>query len=282
MTLDILAREGFARHRIVYWDNSYDTVVIMNPGVYHWRAGGEKHINDPRSIASLQVQHISSLNILQFHSHAHKDSTTHPTKSSPFPQEYVSSKNWSAYENYRKTSMEVVQACTLRGQLEFVKDKTPVDLSLVEPATEIVRRFVTGAMSFGSISLEAHQTLAIAMNRIGGKSNTGEGGENADRYLNQDPQFNRRSAIKQVASGRFGVTSSYLANADDLQIKMAQGAKPGEGGELPGYKVSICKLCPSFVAGKIDFSYERRLFFVYGTRSPLISPLPGIPCREWV
>ena len=206
VTFDILAREAFARHRITYWDDSFDTVVINNPGIYHWRAGGEKHINDPRSIASLQ--------------------------------EYVSSKNWSAYENYRKTSMEVVQACTLRGQLEFVKDKTPVDISLVEPASDIVKRFATGAMSFGSISLEAHQTLAIAMNRIGGKSNTGEGGENADRYLNQDPQHNRRSAIKQVASGRFGVTSSYLASADDLQIKMAQGAKPGEGGELPGYKVN--------------------------------------------
>ena len=206
VNFDILAREGFARHRMAYWDDTFDTVVINNPGIYHWRAGGEKHINDPRSIASLQ--------------------------------EYVNSKSWSAYENYRKSSMEVVQACTLRGQLEFVKNKTPVDLNLVEPASDIVKRFATGAMSFGSISLEAHQTLAIAMNRIGGKSNTGEGGENADRYLNQDPQFNRRSAIKQVASGRFGVTSSYLANADDLQIKMAQGAKPGEGGELPGYKVT--------------------------------------------
>ncbi|XP_014214359.1 putative glutamate synthase [NADPH] isoform X1 [Copidosoma floridanum] len=206
VNFDILAREGFSRHRMTYWDDSFDTVVINNPGIYHWRAGGEKHINDPRSIASLQ--------------------------------EYVNSKNWSAYENYRQTSMEVVQACTLRGQLEFVKNKTAVDISLVEPASEIVKRFATGAMSFGSISLEAHSTLAIAMNRIGGKSNTGEGGENADRYLNQDPQFNKRSAIKQVASGRFGVTSCYLANADDLQIKMAQGAKPGEGGELPGYKVT--------------------------------------------
>ena len=101
-----------------------------------------------------------------------------------------------------------------------------------------MKRFVTGAMSFGSISLEAHTSLAVAMNRLGGKSNTGEGGENADRYLNQDPQHNKRSAIKQVASGRFGVTAAYLANADELQIKMAQGAKPGEGGELPGYKVT--------------------------------------------
>ncbi|KAK3877294.1 hypothetical protein Pcinc_017997 [Petrolisthes cinctipes] len=111
-------------------------------------------------------------------------------------------------------------------------------ITQVEPAAEIVKRFATGAMSFGSISLEAHTTLAIAMNRVGAKSNTGEGGENAERYMNQEPEFNKRSAIKQVASGRFGVTASYLAHADDLQIKMAQGAKPGEGGELPGYKVS--------------------------------------------
>ena len=108
----------------------------------------------------------------------------------------------------------------------------------VEPASNIVKRFATGAMSFGSISLEAHTTLAMAMNRLGGKSNTGEGGENPERYLNQDPDYNKRSAIKQVASARFGVTSPYLSNADELQIKMAQGAKPGEGGELPGYKVS--------------------------------------------
>ena len=113
-----------------------------------------------------------------------------------------------------------------------------IDIGEVEPAANIVKRFCTGAMSFGSISLEAHTTLAMAMNRMGGKSNTGEGGENPDRYLNQDPEFNKRSAIKQVASARFGVTSSYLSNADELQIKMAQGAKPGEGGELPGYKVS--------------------------------------------
>ncbi|XP_033228297.1 putative glutamate synthase [NADPH] isoform X2 [Belonocnema kinseyi] len=206
VNFDILAKEAFDRHQMTYWEKPLDMVVIRNPGIFHWRAGGEKHINDPVSIASLQ--------------------------------EYVESKNGSAYENYRKSTMEAVQACTLRGQLQLVTTNEPVPIEEVESATEIVRRFATGAMSFGSISLEAHQTLAIAMNRIGGKSNTGEGGEDADRYLNQDPEFNRRSAIKQVASGRFGVTSSYLANADDLQIKMAQGAKPGEGGELPGYKVT--------------------------------------------
>jgi glutamate synthase (NADPH/NADH) large chain len=122
---------------------------------------------------------------------------------------------------------------TLRGLLAFKSDRPPVPIEEVEPVSEIVRRFSTGAMSYGSISAEAHQTLAIAMNRLGGKSNTGEGGEDKDRLY--DPE--RRSAIKQVASGRFGVTSDYLTNATDLQIKMAQGAKPGEGGQLPGQKV---------------------------------------------
>ncbi|XP_017887096.1 putative glutamate synthase [NADPH] isoform X2 [Ceratina calcarata] len=203
---DILAKEAFERHQITYYKKPMDMLVIRNPGIYHWRSGGEKHINDPDSIANLQ--------------------------------DYVNSKNWNAYEKYRKTTMEMVKTCTLRGQLELVQSKTSIPIEEVEPASEIVKRFATGAMSFGSISIEAHSTLAIAMNRIKGKSNTGEGGENADRYLNQDPEYNKRSAIKQVASGRFGVTSSYLANADDLQIKMAQGAKPGEGGELPGYKVT--------------------------------------------
>ncbi|EGI70214.1 PREDICTED: putative glutamate synthase [NADPH] isoform X2 [Acromyrmex echinatior] len=206
VTFDILGKEAFQRHQMTYWDKPMDLLVIRNPGIYHWRSGGEKHINDPASIASLQ--------------------------------EYVVSKNNSAYENYRKTTMEVVKACTLRGQLQLKQSRDPIPITDVESASEIVKRFATGAMSFGSISMESHSTLAIAMNRIGGKSNTGEGGENADRYLNQDPEFSKRSSIKQVASGRFGVTASYLANADDLQIKMAQGAKPGEGGELPGYKVT--------------------------------------------
>ncbi|XP_066597072.1 uncharacterized protein [Prorops nasuta] len=206
VTFEILGKEAFERHQMTYWNKPMDMLIIRNPGVFHWRSGGEKHINDPVSISNLQ--------------------------------DYVVSKNNPAYENYCKTTMEVVRACTLRGQLELKQSKQSIPIEEVESASEIVKRFATGAMSFGSISLEAHQTLAIAMNRIGGKSNTGEGGENADRYLNQDPNFNRRSAIKQVASGRFGVTSSYLANADDLQIKMAQGAKPGEGGELPGYKVT--------------------------------------------
>jgi glutamate synthase (NADH) len=122
---------------------------------------------------------------------------------------------------------------TLRGQLKFKFDPArAVPLEDVEPASNIVKRFATGAMSLGSISREAHETLAVAMNGLGGRSNTGEGGEDPARFLD-----NRRSAIKQVASGRFGVTSHYLANSDQIQIKMAQGAKPGEGGELPGFKV---------------------------------------------
>ncbi|CAH2107002.1 unnamed protein product [Euphydryas editha] len=205
VTFEILSQETFDRHALTYGDCK-DMLVLRNPGNYHWRAGGEKHINDPLSIANLQ--------------------------------EAVVSNSSSAYDRYRESALESIRACTLRGQLELVKLDEPLPLSEIEPASEIVKRFATGAMSFGSISLEAHTTLAVAMNRVGGKSNTGEGGENADRYLNQDPEFNKRSAIKQVASGRFGVTASYLAHADDLQIKMAQGAKPGEGGELPGYKVT--------------------------------------------
>ncbi|XP_035214199.1 putative glutamate synthase [NADPH] [Stegodyphus dumicola] len=141
-------------------------------------------------------------------------------------------------QNLWKLQWENVRACTLRGQFELAKVPEPIDICEVEEAKEIVKRFATGAMSFGSISLEAHKTLAMAMNRVGGKSNTGEGGEDPDRYVITDPNNNVRSAIKQVASGRFGVTIEYLTNADELQIKMAQGAKPGEGGELPGYKVS--------------------------------------------
>ncbi|KAI5644015.1 glutamine amidotransferases class-II domain-containing protein [Phthorimaea operculella] len=201
----MLWKETFDRHRLIY-GGCADALVLRNPGNYHWRAGGEKHVNDPMSIANLQ--------------------------------EAATNNSRGAYDKFRESALESIRACTLRGQLELVKLDEPIPLSEVEPASEIVKRFATGAMSFGSISLEAHTTLAIAMNRIGGKSNTGEGGENADRYLNQDPDYNKRSAIKQVASGRFGVTASYLAHADDLQIKMAQGAKPGEGGELPGYKVT--------------------------------------------
>lgn len=197
---------------------TYDSLILRNPGYYHWRSGGEKHINDPLAIASLQDA-------------ARRNSV-------------------QAYKDFVRLTMDANRSCTLRGQLELNYGmRAPVPIDEVEPIISIVKRFATGAMSFGSISLEAHTTLAVAMNHIGGKSNTGEGGEDRNRWIvpkkpddfdvfKSKPLNNQRSAIKQVASGRFGVTASYLANADELQIKMAQGAKPGEGGELPGPKVT--------------------------------------------
>lgn len=183
-----------------------DSRILRNPGFYHWRSGGEKHINDPLAIANLQDAARTNSRL--------------------------------AYKQFVEHTNNAVRECALRGQLRLKYSDNPVPIDEVEPAKEIVKRFATGAMSFGSISIEAHTTLAIAMNRVGAKSNTGEGGEDADRWEMKDPEQNMRSAIKQVASGRFGVTAAYLANADELQIKMAQGAKPGEGGELPGHKVS--------------------------------------------
>lgn len=214
-TFEILASEALKRHRAAFpvvtnADKHVfgDSRVLVASGTYHWRAGGEKHINEPESIAKLQA--ATRLN------------------------------NSKTFHEYSQASNLAQRWCTLRGQLEIkTSSKLEIPMDQVEPASEIVKRFVTGAMSFGSISWEAHTTLAIAMNRIGAKSNTGEGGENPERYVaNQDGNNNLRSAIKQVASARFGVTSAYLANADELQIKMAQGAKPGEGGELPGHKVT--------------------------------------------
>ncbi|XP_052808642.1 uncharacterized protein LOC128237296 isoform X2 [Mya arenaria] len=201
-----LAEETLRRHWLAYAEIECDSRVVMNPGNLHWRDGGEKHINDPMSVANLQDAGRTG--------------------------------NKDSYAKFTETALDAARHCTLRGQMDFRFSEKPLDLSEVEEAASIVKRFCTGAMSFGSISIEAHSTLAIAMNRIGAKSNTGEGGENADRYLNEDPINNKRSKIKQVASGRFGVTSSYLSHADEIQIKMAQGAKPGEGGELPGHKVS--------------------------------------------
>ncbi|TMS36388.1 hypothetical protein L596_003563 [Steinernema carpocapsae] len=214
-TFDILAAEAMRRHRMAYPvaqnSDEYlfgDSKVLVSTGVYHWRDGGEKHINEPVNVAKLQE--AARLN------------------------------DKKSYQEFSQASNMAQRMCTLRGQLEIkTNSKLQISLDEVEPAADIVKRFVTGAMSFGSISYEAHTTLAIAMNRIGAKSNTGEGGEKPERYrVGQHPDNNIRSAIKQVASARFGVTSSYLANADELQIKMAQGAKPGEGGELPGHKVT--------------------------------------------
>uniref|UniRef100_A0A0K0D227 Glutamine amidotransferase type-2 domain-containing protein n=1 Tax=Angiostrongylus cantonensis TaxID=6313 RepID=A0A0K0D227_ANGCA len=228
-TFEILASEALKRHRSAFpvapnaMEHVFgDSRVLVASGTYHWRAGGEKHINEPEAIAKLQA--ATRLN------------------------------NSKTFHEYSQASNLAQRWCTLRGQLEIkTSSKLEIPIEEVEPASEIVKRFVTGtyqtlllvywiflgAMSFGSISWEAHTTLAIAMNRIGGKSNTGEGGEKPERYANdQNVNDNLRSAIKQVASARFGVTSAYLANADELQIKMAQGAKPGEGGELPGHKVT--------------------------------------------
>ncbi|EYB90152.1 hypothetical protein Y032_0223g2677 [Ancylostoma ceylanicum] len=214
-TFEILAAEALKRHRAAFPAAANadkhvfgDSRVLVASGTYHWRAGGEKHINEPEAIAKLQAA--------------------------------TRTNNAKTFHEYSRISNLQQRWCTLRGQLEIkTSNKLEIPMDQVEPASEIVKRFVTGAMSFGSISWEAHTTLAIAMNRIGAKSNTGEGGEKPERYAsNQDANNNLRSAIKQVASARFGVTSSYLANADELQIKMAQGAKPGEGGELPGHKVT--------------------------------------------
>ena len=208
VTFELIAEDSFRFHEKGF-PSRYTVSVpgLVESGEYHWRDGGEPHINDPTSIANIQ--------------------------------DAVRTKNDKSYEAYSISEYEQVKACTLRGLLDFRFDEcTPVPIDQVEPWTEIVRRFCTGAMSYGSISMESHSTLAVAMNRLGGKSNTGEGGEDPERSERMPNGDTMRSAIKQVASGRFGVTSNYLADSDELQIKMAQGAKPGEGGELPGHKVS--------------------------------------------
>jgi glutamate synthase (NADPH) large chain len=204
--LDVIARESANRHKLAYKaDPNLDGELEVG-GQYQWRRRGEFHMYNPNTIARLQ--------------HA------------------VRSGNYRLFKEYtRLVDEQSRNLATLRSLLKFNSNRPPVPLEEVEPAALIVRRFKTGAMSFGSISKEAHENLAIAMNRIGGKSNTGEGGEDPGRFV-RDPNGDwRRSAIKQVASARFGVTSWYLVNADELQIKMAQGAKPGEGGQLPGHKV---------------------------------------------
>jgi glutamate synthase (NADPH/NADH) large chain len=203
----VLAEEALRRHALGYpAEGTVKLPVLPNPGEFHWRAEGERHMWDPQSIADIQVAaRAGDKNAYKrFAEHVNNDSRTR---------------------------------CQLRGLLAFRQGTTPVPLDEVMPAKEIVKRFCTGAMSFGSISAEAHETLAVAMNRLGGKSNTGEGGEDPARWVPEPNGDSRRSAIKQVASGRFGVTISYLNNADELQIKISQGAKPGEGGELPGRKV---------------------------------------------
>jgi len=205
--IDEVAEEAVRWHRDAYGDNPIYQNALDVGGDYAFRIRGEDHMWTPDTIAKLQ--HATRAN----------DART--------------------YEQYsRLVNEQNDRLKTLRGLFEFRLDQQPVPLEEVEPARDIVKRFATGAMSFGSISWEAHTTLAIAMNRLGGKSNTGEGGEERSRFKPLDNGDSMRSAIKQVASGRFGVTTEYLVNADDIQIKMAQGAKPGEGGQLPGHKVN--------------------------------------------
>jgi glutamate synthase domain-containing protein 2/glutamate synthase domain-containing protein 1/glutamate synthase domain-containing protein 3 len=204
--LDVLAREAQLKHDYAFQPLTESETDLVVGGQYQYREGGEYHLVNPLTISKLQ-QAVRQNNPATF-------------------QEYT-----DLLDDQNR------HLCTLRGLLKLKYADKPIPLDQVEPAKEIVKRFTTGAMSFGSISKEAHETLAIAMNRLGGMSNTGEGGEEEERFK-RDPNGDlRRSAVKQVASGRFGVTTNYLVNADELQIKMAQGAKPGEGGQLPGHKV---------------------------------------------
>ena len=212
--LDVLAEEALARHRQAFPERQVNGHVLDVGGQYQWRAEGEYHLFNPQTIHKLQIACRTA--------------------------------NYKVFQEYSAlVDKQMKNLCTLRGLLDFKAAEHPIPLEEVEPVEAIVKRFKTGAMSYGSISKEAHETLAIAMNRIGAKSNTGEGGEDPERYVwKSDRGDSKNSAIKQVASGRFGVTSYYLINAQELQIKMAQGAKPGEGGELPGRKVypSIAKV----------------------------------------
>ncbi len=204
--LNEIAEETVRRHRLAFGNNPLYRGALDVGGELAYRVRGEEHIWTPDTIALLQ--------------HAVREG------------DYEKYKSYAAAVNDQTRRLK-----NLRGLFEFRFAPEPIPLEEVEPATEIVKRFATGAMSFGSISWEAHTTLAIAMNRLGGKSNTGEGGEEPERFIPLDNGDSMRSAVKQVASGRFGVTKEYLVNADDIQIKMAQGAKPGEGGQLPGHKV---------------------------------------------
>ncbi len=209
VTFDILAEETLRRHALGYPERADDRLTqLPNLGEFHWRAEGEKHAWSPAAISDLQVA--------------------------------ARNNNEDAYWRFARTINEDNKnRCSLRGLLDFKEGVggPAIHLDEVQSAKDIVKRFCTGAMSFGSISAESHETLAIAMNRMGGKSNTGEGGEDPLRFKPLPNGDSKRSAIKQVASGRFGVTIEYLTNADELQIKISQGAKPGEGGELPGGKV---------------------------------------------
>lgn len=206
MGLDEIAKEVLAKHYFAFSKKDIPVERLPVGGLYQWKRKGEFHLFNPATIHALQ----------------------HSTKTN----------DYAAFKKYSKlVNDQAEKACTLRSLLQFKRNRPSISIDEVEPAENIYKRFATGAMSFGSISHEAHSTLAIAMNRLGGKSNTGEGGEDEIRYERLPNGDSMRSAIKQVASARFGVTSLYLTEADELQIKMAQGAKPGEGGQLPGHKV---------------------------------------------
>jgi len=207
VNFEALSKEAKRRHDMGYPKEKNGKVsVLSNPGDFHWRNGGDSHMWDPKTISSLQLA--------------------------------ARNNDESAYWEFAKHANEnTTKSSTLRGLLKFSSSNPCIDIDQVESESEIVKRFATGAMSLGSISTESHESLAIAMNKLGGKSNTGEGGEDPIRFKPLDDGISKRSAIKQVASGRFGVTMWYLTNADELQIKISQGAKPGEGGELPGKKV---------------------------------------------
>ena len=219
--LDVLATEALERHFRAYPRTGRDLLPVG--GVLQWRRDGELHIWNPDTIASLQ--------------HAVRAGARQTLEADSVPVEAMADPQQTYDEFARQVNEESTRRAALRGLMMLRFAETPIPLEEVEPATEIVKRFSTGAMSLGSLSREAHETLAIAMNRMGAKSNTGEGGEDPARFTPDENGDSRRSAIKQVASGRFGVTIHYLVNADQLQIKMAQGAKPGEGGQLPGHKV---------------------------------------------
>src|SRR5262249_25775562 len=204
--LDVIAAEVKARHQRAFPDRSVNGHTLDVGGHYQYRREGEYHLFNPETVHKLQYA--------------------------------CRTNNYKAYkEDSAQVNDQSRRKCTLRGLFDFKLAEKPIPIEEVEPVENILKRFKSGAMSYGSISKEAHEALAIAMNRIGGKSNTGEGGEDPARYVPDANGDSRNSAIKQVASGRFGVTSLYLVKAKELQIKMAQGAKPGEGGQLPGHKV---------------------------------------------
>ena len=206
ISFEALFDEQKRRHDLGYPQEEINVTTLPNPGDFHWRNGGDAHMWDPKTISSLQLA--------------------------------ARTNNEDAYWDFAKHANEVsTKQSSLRGLLKFKSPLNPISIEEVESEKEIVKRFATGAMSLGSISTESHESLAIAMNELGGKSNTGEGGEDPIRFKPDGSGISKRSAIKQVASGRFGVTMRYLTNSDELQIKISQGAKPGEGGELPGKKV---------------------------------------------